>query len=69
MLSDEKLWERCKNGEKIAYEDLGLSKWIEKTDDSYIECGGYTIYKTPEGYRHCSGRFVTPFERWLYGLK
>ena len=69
MLSNEELWEKCKNDIPITCEDVGLPEWRKHTDGFVYECGGYTIYKTPEGYKHCSGKFVTPFQRWWYGLE
>ena len=52
----------------MTIKDLGLTERRKHTDGLTYICGGYTIYKTPEGYRHTSGKFVTPFQRYLYGL-
>lgn len=69
MLANTELWEKCGTTNPITCEDLGLPSWRNNTDGFVYECDGYTIYKTPEGYRHCSGEFVTPLQRWWYGLK
>lgn len=69
MLNNKELWERAAQKGSVTCEELGLPEWRAHTDGFVYECGGYTIYKTPEGYRHSSGKFVTPFQKWLYGLK
>ena len=69
MLTQDELWEKCGQNVTITTEDLGLPEWRNHTDGFVYECGGYTIYKTPEGYRHCDGKFVSNFEKWLFNLK
>ena len=68
ILSNSEFLKKCRTNQPITYEDLGLPEWRKHTDGITYICGGYTIYKTPEGYRHTSGKFVTPFQRYLYGL-
>lgn len=69
MLSNTELLDKCRSNQPITCEDLGLTEWRNHTDGTVYICGGYTIYKTPDGYRHESGKFVTPFQRILYGLE
>lgn len=69
MLSDDELFDKCRSNQPITCEDLGLPEWRNHTDGIVHICGGYTIYKTPDGYRYESGKFVTPLQRLLYGLK
>lgn len=68
MLTDEELFEKCGTTKPITCEDLGLPPWRSDTDGFTYECGGYTFYKTKDGYRHCTGELVLPFLRWWYGL-
>ena len=69
MLSDDELFDKCRSNQPITCEDLGLPEWRNHTDGTVYICGGYTIYKTPDGYRHESGKYVTPLQRLLYGLE
>jgi hypothetical protein len=68
MLNDDELFEKCKTDEPITNEDLGI-KVPESIDGMVYECGGYTIYKTKDGYRHCDGKPVTWLQKKLFGLE
>lgn len=59
MLSNAELLDKCRSNQPITCEDLGLPEWRNHTD------GTVYIY----GYRHESGKFVTPLQRLLYGLE
>jgi hypothetical protein len=42
---------------------------MKNTDGTVYMCGGFTLYKTPEGYRHPDGSFATLSEMHRFGLK
>lgn len=69
MQSNAEFLDKCRSNQSITCEDLGLPEWRNYTDGTVYICGGYTIYKTPDGYRHESGKYVTPLQSLLYGLE
>ena len=69
MQSNAEFLDKCRSNQPITCEDLGLPEWCNHTDGTVYICGGYTIYKTPDGYRHESGKYVTPLQSLLYGLE
>lgn len=50
MLSNAELLDKCRSNQPITCEDLGLPEWRNHTDGTVYICGGYTIYKTPDGF-------------------
>lgn len=56
MISNAEFLDKCRSNQPITCEDLGLPEWRNHTDGTVYICGGYTIYKMPDGYRHESGK-------------
>lgn len=67
---DEKLWEICSDSEMFKeYIKSTIPEWRKNTDGFAYECGGFTFYKTPNGFVHCDGKPATRFEQWFYNLR
>lgn len=69
-MTDDELFEICSDSKKFTeYIKSTIPEWRRNTDGFVYECGGFTFYKTPNGYMHCDGKPATKLEKWLYGLK
>lgn len=67
MISDEELWEKIINGEKLTCEDLGIHPNREKCVFR-IECGCRTFYSDGVNYYDTNGNLATERDKRRYEL-